>query len=75
MSAYEFIQKTIQDRWNERREQARWMYHGQSCDQGGDQGVDHRVGLLDHHEVVTCSMAYGWIGSCEEFVKDFRLAS
>lgn len=67
MTAYQFIKKALKESGHK----CSWRYHGP----GYGQGFLHKVGLLDAHEVVTCAMGYGWLGSCEDFLKQFDLVN
>lgn len=71
MSAYEFIQKTIQEKWEKSRKQTQWQYRGP----GYGQRLLHVIGILEPYEVVTASMEHGWLGTCENFLKEFEVVA
>lgn len=71
MTPYEFIQKAIQEKWDKDHTRVSWLY----CGPGYGQRAVHQIGILDPHEVVTCSMTHGWLGSPEEFVVQFKQAA
>ncbi|MEY2512012.1 MAG: hypothetical protein QOE26_2775 [Verrucomicrobiota bacterium] len=66
MKAFEYL-KGIYD--NAEGPCPRWRYKGS----GFGQGLIHLIGLLEPHEVVTCSGTHGWLGTPEDFVKQFDL--
>lgn len=71
MSAYEYIRKVIQDAGDNEHPEPTWRYVGP----GYGQRVVHLLVILEPHQAVTCSMGYGFLGSCEDFVKQFEIAT
>lgn len=71
MSAYEHLLKVIRDAGDNEDPEPTWRYVGP----GYGQRIVHNLVILEPDQAVTCSMGYGFLGSCEEFMLQFELVA